>query len=129
MFSTNKLYSNEQVTKKFETDLKFDRFYHNPEDRDRSLIVGVDGKAYQYNEDTGELTEVEYSRNVPDIDMLNSKPDLYGVYEYGPNNETYRVFYYVENNNIYNRAYDSEFINGKYEYVIVYDISAAHKNL
>ena len=96
VFSTDKLYSNEQVCKKVETDLKFDRFYMGPDDRELSIAITNDGDGYKYIHEVfyDDVVAWKYSEV-----MLKEHPHSYGVYDWGAIN--YYIYYYVKDNQLY----------------------------
>ena len=95
-FSTDKIYSNEQVCKKIDTDVTFDRFSLFANDRDLSIIISTDNQYYYYKD--GEFQD--YFINDNSIRKINEEhPNNYGYYQGGAT--SYDIYYYIENNNIY----------------------------
>lgn len=107
-FSTEKRYSNEQVCKKVDTNEKFDRFDLFANDRDLSLIISSNDKYYYYID--GEFKNYFVDDSL--IHKVNNEHRInYGHYEGGP--ENYRIYYYIDNNDIY--EYKFKINNGSFE--------------
>lgn len=107
-FSTEKRYSNEQVCKKVDTNEKFDRFDLFANDRDLSLIISSNDKYYYYID--GEFKNYFVDDSL--IHKVNNEHRInYGHYEGG--SENYRIYYYIDNNDIY--EYKFKINNGSFE--------------
>lgn len=91
------IYSNEQVCKKIDTDIKYDEFYLYPNDRDLSLIISNEGE-YYYLDNDKELQTYDYDYDGLIHKINNEHPNNYGRWEGGATD--YDIFYYIEDNKI-----------------------------
>lgn len=98
-FSKNKLYSNEQVCKKVDTELTFSRFHLYANDRDLSVIVSTENKLYEYNDTFEPYQESYLPLQMLQNEMLQQHPMNYGVYAFGAT--SYYHYYYAESNDVY----------------------------
>lgn len=97
-FSTQKIYSNEQVCKKIDTDIKFDRFHLFANDRDLSIIISLDNKYYYYYD--GKFQNYSYIINSSLLHKINDEhKNNFGLYDMGQ--ISYDIYYYIEGNNVY----------------------------
>lgn len=112
-FTTNGIYSNEQVCKKIDTDIKYDEFYLYPNDRDLSLIISNEGE-YYYLDNDKELQTYDYDYDGLIHKINNEHPNNYGRWEGGATD--YDIFYYIEDNKIYQSKYES-LLSGSHEFV------------
>ena len=98
-FSKNKLYSNEQVCKKVDTELTFSRFHLYANDRDLSVIVSTENELYEYNDTFEPYQESYLPLQMLQNEMLQQHPMNYGVYAFGAT--SYYLYYYAESNDVY----------------------------
>lgn len=114
-FSTEKKYSNEQVCKKIDTDVKFDRFNLFANDRDLSIAISTDNQYYYYVD--GEFKD--YYINDATLRKINNEhPNNYGYYNGGAT--SYDIYYYVDGNNIYEYKLKINYHGGS-KYTLVSD--------
>lgn len=98
-FSKNKLYSNEQVCKKVDTELTFSRFHLYANDRDLSVIVSTENELYEYDDTFEPYQESYLPLQMLQNEMLQQHPMNYGVYAFGAT--SYYLYYYAESNDVY----------------------------
>lgn len=101
-FSTQKKYSNEQVCKKINTDVKFDRFNLFANDRDLSIIISTDNQYYYYQD--GKFKNYFTNDSTLLRKINNEHPNNYGYWQGGSTD--YDIYYYIEENNIYEYKLD-----------------------
>ena len=93
LLSTDKLFSNEQICKKVETDLKFERFLDYPNSRRASTIFSADGGYYTYNKETEQIEPAYFGEGDTFIEEMNSlHPNSYGDDYYIENNCLFIVY-------------------------------------
>lgn len=93
LLSTDKLFSNEQICKKVETDLKFERFLDYPNSRRASTIISADGGYYTYNKETEQIEPAYFGEGDTFIEEMNSlHPNSYGDDYYIENNCLFIVY-------------------------------------
>ena len=111
LFSLDKLFSNGQICKKVDTDLKFDRFYLHVDDRNLSTIISADGSFYFYDNNDSCIKNKDFAyTNDYTIEYSKKQPNSYGEYEGGY--ITYSVYYYVKGNDLYKAVYSDEGFDG-----------------
>lgn len=116
-FSKNKLYSNEQVCKKVETELTFSRFQLYASDRDLSVIVSTDNHLYEYNDTFESYQDFYLPHWTLQNEMIQQHPMNYGEYHFGAIN--YYLYYYAESNDVY--LYKAERATSSLELVFLTD--------
>ena len=101
-FSTEKIFTNEQVTKKIETNINLDRFHIYDNGYNSSSLIATDGTIYYFTQSTP-ITNIEkmYSASKCNLikQMTSNYPLNYGDLEWGPVN--YSIYYYVKDNQVY----------------------------
>ena len=114
LFSTDKLFSNEQTCKKVDTNLKFDRFYLLFNDRTESIIISSDEKLYSYDENDNQikLYDLGSGKEFFTSKYLKNHSNIYGEEQGGYINNyhvNYYVYYYIEENSLYKATYSDEY--------------------
>lgn len=101
-FSTEKIFTNEQVTKKIETNINLDRFHIYDNGYNSSSLIATDGTIYYFTQSTP-ITNIEKMHSASKCNlikqMISNYPLNYGDLEWGPVN--YSIYYYVKDNQIY----------------------------
>lgn len=108
LFSTDKIFSNEQTCKKVDTDLKFDRFYLYMDDRNHSTIISSNEKFYYYDENASQIKVHDLGDYLNSFTPEYSKKHLNSYCEDKSGDTTNCVYYYIEGNNLYRALYSDK---------------------
>lgn len=106
-FVTDKMYSNGYMTKKVDTNLKFDSFYIKPDDRDNSLIISNDGTYYEHEYDSLIEKSERHWKNETIKQIRSKYTSSYAVWQGGKID--YDKYYCIKDNQIYEIIYTDSY--------------------